>query len=118
VVGDSLIRLAADALGLGGFSQNEPLEYEGLREKYLPEIEFRGGVSHRNSQYALYAAAALRGGVPPDPYADAGWWQGELWQYALYAVFAYVRASAERRGESTTEVARTLAAAREVPVSS
>ena len=112
VVGESLIRLAADALRLGGFSAAEPLEYDGLREKYLPEIEFRGRVSHRNSQYVLYAAAALRGGVLPDVYADAGWWQAELWQSALYAVVAYARAAAERRGESTADVARALAAAR------
>ena len=93
-VGVSLIRVAAEALALGGFSPTDPLEYERLRETYLPEIEFRGRVAHRNSQYALYAAAALRGGVLPDLYADAGWWQGELWHYALYAVVAYVRASA------------------------
>jgi hypothetical protein len=29
------------------------LEYEGLRQRYLPEIEFRGRTEHRNSQYAL-----------------------------------------------------------------
>jgi hypothetical protein len=108
--------VAAEALGIGGFNPTEPLEYEGLREKYLPEIEFRGKVTHRNSQYALYAAAALRGGVLPDIFADAGWWHSELWEYALYAVVAYARASAERRGESTADVARVLAAARGVSV--
>jgi hypothetical protein len=118
VVGESLIRLAAEALELGGFSPTEPLEYERLRETYLSEIEFRGRVSHRNSQYALYAAAALRGGVLPDLYADAGWWQAELWQYALYAVVAYVRASAEKRGESIADVARRLAVARGIGVNS
>ena len=94
------------------------LEYEGLREKYLPEIEFRGKISHRNSQYARYAAAALRGGVLADLYADAGWWRGDLWQYALYAVVAYVRASAERRGNTVADVARALADAREVSINS
>jgi hypothetical protein len=116
VVGVNLIRLAADALGLGGFSSTDPLEYERLCETYLPEIEFRGRVSHRNSQYALHAAAALRGGVLPDLYADAGWWQGELWEYALYAVVAYVRASAEKRSERAADVARALAVARGVSV--
>jgi len=118
VVGKSLISMASDVLGIGGFSSTEPLEYEGLREKYLPEIEFRGKVSHRNSQYALYAAAALRGGVLPDIIADTGWWQSELWLYALYAVVTYARASAERRGASVADVARALAAARGVSVNS
>jgi hypothetical protein len=116
VVGESLIRLAAEALGLGGFSPTEPLEYERLRETYLPEIDFRGRVSHRNSQYALYAAAALRGGVLPDLYADAGWWHDELWHYALYAVVAYVRASAERQSERAADVARAWAIARGLSV--
>ena len=116
--GLTLIRLAADALGTGGFSATEPLEYEGLRETYLPEIDFYGKVAHRNSQYALIAAAALRGGVLPDIYADSGWWRAELWQYAFYAVVAYVRTAAERRGESVEDVARALAVAKEVSVNS
>ncbi len=41
----------------------EPLEYEGLREHYLREVTFRGQVEHRNSQYATYAAACMRGGM-------------------------------------------------------
>jgi hypothetical protein len=117
-LGETLLRLAAAALGLGGFSATKPLEYEGLREKYLPEIDFYGKVAHRNSQYALYAAAALRGGVLPDIYADAGWWRAELWQYALYAVIAYVRAVAERRGDSVEDVTRALAVAKGVSVNS
>src|SRR3954462_6604499 len=43
-----------------------PLEYEGLRERYLPEVTFRGRVEHRNSQYAIYAAACMPGGPQPD----------------------------------------------------
>ena len=93
-------------------------EYEGLRETYLPEIDFYGKVAHRNSQYALIAAAALRGGVLPDIYADSGWWRAELWQYAFYAVVAYVRTAAEQRGESVEDVARALAVAKEVSVNS
>ena len=40
VVGEAVIRMAAGALDLGGFSSSEPLEYDGLRERYLPELEF------------------------------------------------------------------------------
>jgi len=56
----------------------QPLEYDGLREHYLPEVEFRSRVEHRNSQYALYAAACMRGGLRPDLLSDAGWWQKPL----------------------------------------
>lgn len=49
------------ALGLASIPGSEPLQYEGLRELYLPEVEFRGRVEHRNSQYALSATAGMRG---------------------------------------------------------
>jgi hypothetical protein len=111
VLGEALIYMAAGALGLGGFSASVPLEYEGLREQYLPELEFRGKVDHRNSQYALYAAAALHGGVLPDVYADTSWWRtAELWQHAVYAIVAYIRAGAERRGDRVEDLAGELAA--------
>ena len=117
-LGLTLIRLAADALGVGGFNAEEPLEYENLRETYLPEITFSGKVAHRNSQYTLNAAAALRGGVLPDIYADAGWWRAELWQYALYAVVVYVRAAAAKRGHSLEDVTRALSVAKGASVDS
>lgn len=111
-VGEGLLRLAAEVLGLGGFTASAPLAYEGLRERYLPEIEFHGKVAHRNSQYALYAAAAIHGGVLPDLLSDAGWWGAELWQYALYALVAYTRAAAERRGTDLRQISRELEAVR------
>src|SRR4051794_2547644 len=51
-------------------------------------------MEHRNSQYALYAAACVRGGLQPDLLSDAGWWQTPLWQDAVYAVVIYSRAAA------------------------
>ena len=41
----------------GGRHCAEPLENDGLRERYLPEVAFRSRVDHRDSRYALYAAA-------------------------------------------------------------
>ena len=116
VLAETLIRLASNVIGLGGFSPGQPLEYEGFREKFLPELEFRGKVDHRNSQYAIYAAAIMRGGMTPDVVADTGWWRSELWPYALYALVAYVRAAAERRGLSTSQIATELAQSAETPV--
>src|SRR5215217_9700912 len=88
----------------------EPLMYEGLRERYLPEVTFRGRVEHRNSQYALYAAACMRGGLQPDLLNDAGWWQTPLWQYTVFALVIYSRAVAERLAVPVEDIARRLAA--------
>jgi hypothetical protein len=105
-----LLELAVTALDLACPAGAEPLEYEGLRERYLPEVTFRGRVEHRNSQYALYAAACMRGGLQPDLLSDAGWWQTPLWEYAVFAVVIYSRAAAERRTVPVVEVARRIAA--------
>jgi hypothetical protein len=106
----ALLELAVTALDLACPPGAVPLEYEGLRERYLPEITFRGRVEHRNSQYALYAAACMRGGLQPDLLSDAGWWQTPLWQYAVFAVVTYSRAAAERLGVPLEEIARRITA--------
>ncbi len=84
-----------------------PLEYEGLHERYLPEVTFRGRVEHRNSQYALYAAACMRGGLQPDLLSDAGRWQTSLWQYAVFASYSWV--AAERLTVAVAVIARRIA---------
>jgi hypothetical protein len=106
----ALLELAVSALELACPAGAEPLEYEGLRERFLPEATFRDRVEHRNSQYALYAAACMRGGLRPDLLSDAGWWQTPLWQYAVYAVVIYSRAAAERLAVPVEEIARRIAA--------
>ena len=106
----ALLELAVTSLELACPAGAEPLEYEGLRERYLPEVTFRGRVEHRNSQYALYAAACMRGGLQPDLLSDAGWWQTPLWQYAVYAVVIYSRAAAGRLTVPVEEIARRVAA--------
>jgi hypothetical protein len=107
---EALLELAVTALDLACPAGAEPLEYEGLRERYLPEVTFRGRVEHRNSQYALYAAACMRGGLQPDLLSDAGWWQTPLWHYALYAVVIYSRAAADRLTVPVEEITRRVAA--------
>jgi hypothetical protein len=106
----ALLQLAVTALDLACPPGAEPLEYEGLRERYLSEVTFRGRVEHRNSQYALYAAACMRGGLQPDLLSDAGWWQTPLWQYAIFAVVIYSRTAAERLAVPVEEIARRIAA--------
>jgi hypothetical protein len=53
----ALLDLAATALDVASPPGAELLECEGLPERYLREVTFRGRVEHRNSQHALYAAA-------------------------------------------------------------
>ena len=105
----AILDLAATALDLATPSGADALAYEGLRERYLPEVTFRGRTEHRNSQYALYAAACLRGRLRPDLLSDAGWWTTRLWTYAVYALVIYSRAAAERRGVTVEQIARDIA---------
>ena len=105
----ALLELAGTALDLACPAGAEPLVYEGLRERYLPEVTFRGRVDHRNSQYALYAAVRMRGGLQPDLVNDAGWWQTPLWQYAVFALVIYSRAAAERLAVPVEDIARRIA---------
>jgi hypothetical protein len=105
----ALLDLAVTALDLACLPGAEPLRYEGLREGYLPEMTFRGRREHRNSQYALYAAACLRGGLQPDLLSDAGWWQTPLWNYAVFAVVIYSRAAADRLSVPVGEIAHRIA---------
>jgi hypothetical protein len=101
----AMLELAATALGLACPAGAERLTYEGPCERYLPEVTFRGRVEHRNSQYVLYAAACLRGGVEPDLLHDTGWWQSPPSTYAVFAVVIYARAGAERLDVSVREIA-------------
>jgi hypothetical protein len=108
---DALLELAVPALDSPVRPPGaEPLRYQGLRERYLPEVRFRGHVEHRNSQYALYAAACIRGGLQPDLVNDAGWWQAPLWRYAVFALVIYSRAAAERLAVPVEVIERRKAA--------
>src|SRR5271170_4806084 len=57
-----LLELAAEAIAESGASQADPIEYEGIRERYLSEYEFRGKSEQHKSHYALTAAAMIRAG--------------------------------------------------------
>jgi hypothetical protein len=104
----AMLELAVDALDLADTPGSDLLEYAGLRERHLPEIEFYGRTERRNSQYAIYATACLRGGLRPDLLNDAGWWHTRLWIYATYALIIYTRAAAERRALTPQDVATLI----------
>jgi hypothetical protein len=108
--GEVFLELAADALEVGGVDRAHPIEFSGLRERYLPEREFRGKTDHAKSHYALRVVPQIRAGVTPDLLDDVGWWREmDLWQWALYALVIYVRAAAEHSGLPVATICRRLA---------
>ncbi len=106
--GEVFLGIAADALDWCGASRAGPLPLEGLRERFLPEADFRGR-QNRRLQYAVLAAAALHGGTEPDLLDEVAWWQtDDFWQYALFAAVAYVRAAASRAGVPVRQACQDL----------
>ena len=78
------LSMAVDALDVAAFGPDEPLEYEGLRERFLPEVKLRGRNDHRKSFYTLLTPPALRGGVAPDLLGEIQWWNtDDYWEFAL-----------------------------------
>jgi hypothetical protein len=109
--GEVLLGLAADALEQGGISRETPLDYEGIRERYLPEVKFRGKTQQHKSHYALRAAAMIRAGVTPDLLDEVSWWDAnDLWTWSFYALVVYVRAAAEHTGEPAAVICQRIAA--------
>jgi hypothetical protein len=107
--GEVLLHVAADALDWCGASSADPLALEGMPERFLPECAFRGR-QNKKLQFAVLAAAALRGGAEPDLLGEVAWWQtDDFWQYALYAAVAYIRAAADRAGVPVRQVCQELA---------
>jgi len=107
--GEVFLGVAADALDWCGASRADPLALEGLRERFVPECAFRGR-QNKKLQFAILAAAALRGGAEPDLLDEVAWWQtDDFWQYALYAAVAYIRAAAGRAGVPVRQVCQELA---------
>jgi hypothetical protein len=106
--GEVFLRVAADALNWCGASRADPLPLGGLRERFLPERTFRGR-HNTKLQYAVLAAAALHGGTEPDLLDEVAWWQtDDLWQYALFAAVACIRAAASRVGVPVRQACQDL----------
>jgi len=72
--GELFLRVAADALELANVGRAEPVGYEGLLDRHLPEHRFRGR-ERRKIQFAVLASAAERGGVEPDLLDEVIHWQ-------------------------------------------
>lgn len=108
--GELFLRVAVDALELAYVGREDPIAYEGLLDKHLPEHRFRGR-EHRKIQFAVLASAAARGGIEPDLLDEVIQWQtDDFWFYALAAAVAVIRACAERTGQSVSAFTAPLAA--------
>lgn len=108
--GEVLLDLAADALELSGASRAAPIHYEGIRERYLPEIELRGKTQHHKSHYALRAVAMIRAGMTPDLLDEVSWWNAnDLWVWSLYALVVYVRVAAEKTHQPPRVICEQIA---------
>ena len=105
----ALLEVAASALGLACPPGSDRLEYEGLTDRYLADLMLDGRTLRRRTQYAIYAAACMRGGLHPDLLMEAGGWEPRLWTYAVSAVVLYTRAAAYRRGMSVAQIATAIA---------
>ncbi|HET7488938.1 MAG TPA: hypothetical protein VFJ85_13495 [Acidimicrobiales bacterium] len=110
--GEALMGLAVEALDTAGIDAAHLLTYEGLRERHLPECQFRGR-ENRKIQFAILATGALRGGIAPDLLDEVRWWgTDDFWWYAMAAAVALVRSVAEAVGQPVAAFAARLAAAR------
>jgi hypothetical protein len=106
--GEIFLRLASDALDWARIDRAHPVDLEGIRERFLPEVDLRGR-DRRKLQFAVLAAAAQYGGVEVDLLDEIAWWQtDDFWCYATYAAVAYIRAAADRAGVPAAEVCRGL----------
>jgi hypothetical protein len=110
-----LLELAADAIAVSGASVRSPLEFEAIRGRFLADGVAHTKAQHDKSKYALRAAAMLHGGVDPGLLDEVQWWQSDdLWYWSLEALVAYVRAAADRTGQSVEFVCRRIAEQRGV----
>jgi hypothetical protein len=114
--GEELLDLAADAIEESGASRANSIDYEGIRERNLPEYTFRGKSEHHKSDFALTAAVMIRAGVDPDLLGEVSWWNTDLWAYCFCALLAYVREAAARTGRSAQAVAESIARRRGLDV--
>ena len=114
-----LLELAAEAIEESGASSADPIRYEGMRDRHLPEYQFRGKSQQHKSHYALMAAAMISAGVYPDLLDEAyGWGIDDMWEYAFYALVLYSRVAAERTDRSLEDIAAALAERRGIEIDS
>jgi len=105
-----LLDLAADAIEESGATRQGPIEFAGIRKRYLTEGVAHTKAQHHKSEYALRAAAMARAGVDPGLLEEVAWWQtDDLWYWSLEALVTYVRAAADHQQTSVAEICERIA---------
>jgi hypothetical protein len=69
--GEVLLELAADAIEEAGATRKQPLEFEGIRKRHLPEDRAHTEAQHHKAEYALRAAAIRDAAVEAIPLSTA-----------------------------------------------
>ncbi len=96
-------------------SRAEPIEFEGIRTRYLPECAAHTKEQHYKSEFAIRAAAMIRAGVDPGLLDEIVWWRiDDLWMWAVDALAIYVLVAADRTGLEVGEICLRLARRRGV----
>jgi hypothetical protein len=113
--GEVLLELAADAIEERRASREQPLEFEGIRQRHLPEDRADTKAQHHKAEYALRAAAMVRAGVEPGLLDEVSWWRtDDLWFWSLQALVTYVRAAAEPSAKSVSVICVRIASRHDV----
>lgn len=72
--------MAADAIEESGAAREDPIQFENIRERYLPESSATTKAQHHKSKFALSAVAMIRAGVDPGLLDEVAWWRSDdLW---------------------------------------
>ena len=101
-----LLELAAAAFLACAATSSDPLIFDELEQRYLPEWPVRGNTLREKRRYALQAAILLSAGVEPE---DVSWWRSnDLWFHAFDAVVVFVRAASERREVTIAAICTAL----------
>ncbi|MCW2750145.1 MAG: uncharacterized protein JWR83_1255 [Aeromicrobium sp.] len=101
-----LLDLAAAAFSACGASSANPLVFDELESRYLPEWPARGNTAHQKRRYAIQAAVLIAAGVEPE---DTSWWRSDdLWVHAFDAVVIFVRAASDRQRLTVREICEAL----------
>ena len=107
---ETLLDLAADAIELSGATRESPIDFEGVRERYLSEGVAHSKAQHHNRTFALRAAAMLHGAVDPALLDEVQRWRtDDLWYWSLEALVVYPRSAADRTDQSAAAVCRHIA---------
>jgi hypothetical protein len=113
--GEVLLELAADAIDESGATREQPLEFEGIRKRHLPEDRAHTKAQHHKAEYALRAGAMVRAGIDPGLLDEVIWWRtDDLWFWAFQALVTYVRAAAERRATTVPAICERIASRHDV----